>query len=371
MPTLLNTMRSIVPIALSLGAMAHVALAHAANGPDGNPVADAGCTALRSGAYRLITPTFGGTPADQTSQAMFDAAALTMTRADGRRSRWEDKGNCQFIDPGVDGNRIEYVISQTGIFVGRITINGGSSFRIVVALPEQPHTLSNLAGVWDTLGLRNGGADFQPYAGRLSFDDNGAATTQLDCTNATTWTVDVCSVPAATPEARRYAEDPHGGFVSRTRSGVDRLFVYRVSNGQSMLVGIAGDGALFFGASPTRYSLPPVGRLSKSWNFDMTSRLASSTWAYTTVNVIWSVDPATDSWLRLKRSTTLSDEHPETLYANVPRSGYFSRQAGDARTAAGTVVHFNPFTALPLAGSGVIAEVLPSVKLFEIAVNQP
>ncbi len=334
------------------------------------------CPALRSGTYRMVSPTLGGTLADQTGKAVLDAAKLTFTRPDGSRGTWEAKGNCRFVDPGASGYSVDYVVSQAGILVGRITVNGGSSFRNVMGFPEQPHTLAELAGTWNLLGLRAAPDTFSADGGTVTYDRAGISTGATECGNPATWAVDACvEMPGSVREdVKPFADDATGGFVRKSGPLTQRLFLYRAGTGQPMMVGIASDGAFFLGTPVEAMDMPAVGFTSRSWNLDMTGRLASATSTYAISAVTVTSDAKLDSWVRNKQNIGLPDAHLETLLANKPRNGYFTRPAGEAPTGSGAAQHllrFNELTALNLPGKGFNVLVLPAVKLFEFSVIQP
>lgn len=331
------------------------------------------CPALRSGTYRMVSPTLGGTLADQTGKAVLDAAKLAITRPDGGRGTWEAKGNCRFADPGSSGTSVDYVVSQAGVLVGRITVNGGSSYRTVIGFPEQTHALAELAGTWNTMGLRGAAEGFYVDAGSLSYDGTGAATAGTACANPATWAVDVCTEMRGTAlqGANPLSEDATGGFTSKSGTRTSRVFLYKAATDYPMIVGIASDGAFFLGTPADGMVMPAVGRTTVSWNLDMTDRLASATGTYVSSATVVAVDFQHGSWTRSKKASGSSDEHFEQMLANTPRSGYLTRPAGEATTSSGSRVRFNEFTNLPIPGMGIFAVVLPAVKLFEIAVRQP
>jgi hypothetical protein len=339
------------------------------------PAADT-CPALRSGTYRMISPTLGGTLADQTGKAVLDAAKLAFTRPDGSRGNWEAQGNCRFTDPGANGYSVDYVVSPAGILVGRITVNGGSSFRNVIGFPEQPHALAELAGTWNLLGLRAAPEGFYADGGTVTYDRMGVSTRATECSRPSSWAVDACSETRASgPEGVvPFVEDAMGGFVSKSGTPTRRLFLYRSGTGPPMIVGIASDGAFFVGTPVEAMDIPPPGLSTHSWNLDMTGRLASATSTYAMSSVTVSSDAGLGSWVRKKQNIGLPDGHLETLLANKPRNGYFTRPAGDASTGSGAtqhLLHFNEFVALNLPGKGFNVLVLPAVKLFEFSVLQP
>jgi hypothetical protein len=334
------------------------------------------CPALRSGTYRMISPTLGGTLADQTGKAVLDAAKLTFTRPDGSRGTWEAQGNCRFTDPGTNGYSVDYVVSPAGILVGRITVNGGSSFRNVMGFPEQPHALAELAGTWNLLGLRASPEGFYADGGTVTYDRMGVSTGAMQCGSPSSWAVDACSeTPASALEAvMPFVEDATGGFVSKSGTPTRRLFLYRSGTGLPMLAGIASDGAFFVGTPVEAMDMPAAGLSTHSWNLDMTGRLASATSTYAISSVTVSSDAKLGSWVRKKQNIGLPDEHLETLLANKPRNGYFTRPAGESSTGSGSaqhLLHFNELVALNLPGKGFNVLVLPAVKLFEFSVIQP
>ena len=331
------------------------------------------CPALRSGIYRLITPTLGGRMSDQTGKSVLDAARLEFTHSDGSRSHWEAKGNCRFTDLGGNGYSVDYVVSQAGVLVGRVSVNGGSSNRMAFGFPEQTHALEELAGTWNTLGLRYAPERFYAEGGHLTFNRWGATNAATVCNNPDSWAIDACTVvaPPALAGIGPYVPDSGGGFTHKSDSRTSRLFLYRAAAGLAMLAGIDSEGSFFLGTTSAAMEMPPVGRTATAWNLDMTGRLESATSTYVNTNTVVSVDLRQKTWTRNKKNAGVPDEHIEPMLADRPRPGYFTRLGGDGPTPNGSTIHFNEFIALYLPGMGVFPALLPTIKLFEISVLQP
>lgn len=334
------------------------------------------CPSLRSGTYRVISPTLGGTLRDQTGKGVLDAAKLTYTRPDGSQGTWEAQGSCRFVDKGADGYSVEYVVSKAGMFVGRVIVNAGSSFRVVIGFPEQAHALTELAGTWNVLGLRRGSENFYPDGGSTTFDQLGSPIEAVECGTPANWSIASCgAVPQDVLKADPpFVVDATGGFATSSPSRTKRLFLYKAGTGYPMVFGIASDGSFFMGAIAEAMDMPSVGLSTRSWNFDITGRLAAATNIYSISSITVETDAKLGSWVRSKQNIGLADEHLETLIANKPRNGYFTRPAGEAPTRGGAEVRmlrFNELTALNLPGMGFNVLVLPAVKLFEISVIHP
>jgi hypothetical protein len=330
------------------------------------------CPALRSTDYSVLTPTFGGTLGDQTATMRIDAVNLTISYRNGQATTLRANGDCRFTESGADGVTVEYAVSMAGIMVGRVTVNNGGSHRIVVAFPQQQHSVAELSGRWNMLGLRGDGGEPYAAAGEVTFDSTGSIVSRIDCADPARWAIDVCApAKAEAVGAKPSAIEPDGGFIRRDGARTTRLFLYQARSGSPMLAMIGRDGNLMFGARPQSLALPAVGTTRLRWNFDVTSQLASTTMPYATMDTAISVDESKDLWVRRKKGFKLPDEHLETIFINRPRAGYSSRPAGEAPSITGAMVRFNEYTALLMLASGINVLILPRVKLFEIAVTAP
>jgi hypothetical protein len=333
------------------------------------------CAAMRSGTYRIVTPTSGTTIDAQHGLATFDASTLRITRSDGSISTWTPNGACRFSDQGA-GYSADVVVSQAGVLVGRYTRDNGVTFRNFVGFPEQTHNLAELAGDWNTLGMSRVATGYVGSAGSATLNTAGVLTAGASCQNNSTWAIDVCVplgsvilnlVPALTVNGA-------GGFDSidpTTQAILGRSFAYRAGSGALMLLAVGRDGGFSFWTPQRSLALPTVGTVTTSWNFDMLASLASASSTYERSNTINSVDAATGSYVRTQKTPGTNNDHLETLFVNNPRAGFLYRAAGSATAIDGSLQNINEYTLLRTQGMGFSPLLLRSLKLFEFSVAQP
>jgi hypothetical protein len=333
------------------------------------------CAALRSATYRMVTPTRNAAMADQTSLAVFDATTMRITRADGSIGTYAANGACRFTDQG-SGFSADVAVSQAGVLVGRYTRDNGATYRNFIGFPEQSHTLAELAGNWNTMGMAAAGAGFTGYAGSATLDAAGKLTVAATCRNDTTWAIDVCTpvsselIGLASP----LVVDNAGGFASidaATQTVTGRLFAYRAGSGLLMLMSAGDDGGFDMWTQQRNYALPTVGAVTTSWNFDILANLGSAGATYERSNTIVSVDAAAGSYLRTQKTPGTNNDHPETLFVNNPRAGFLYRPAGSSTAIDGSLQNINEFTTLRLQSMGFSPGLLPRLRLFEFFVVQP
>ncbi len=357
-----------------------------ANPGQGNPVASlpaalllrratSSCAAMRSGTYRIVTPTSGTTIDAQHGVAVFDASTLQITRSDGSTGTWTANGVCRFTDQGA-GYSADVVVSQAGVLVGRYTRDNGLTYRNFVGFSEQTHALAELAGDWNTLGMSRVAAGYVGNAGSATLNTTGVLTGGATCQNNSTWAIDVCAplssvvlglVPALTVNGA-------GGFDSidpTTQAILGRSFAYRAGSGALMLLAVGRDGGFSFWTPQRSLALPTVGAVTTSWNFDMVASLTSASSTYERSNTINSVDAAAGSYIRTQKTPGTNNDHPETLFVNNPRAGFLYRAAGSSMAIDGSLQNINEFTSLRTQGMGFSPLLLRSLKLFEVSVAQP
>jgi len=340
--------------------------------------AAANCAALRSGRFRWVSPRAHGTLADQIDLVTINARTLLVTRGDGSSETWVASGACSFSG---DGGRLEVAVSPAGVLLARSTSDNGVSYRTGLAFREQTHTLAQLAGSWNFIGMQLNAAAtaFTGVAGSGALDAAGVQSGVSWCQNDTTWSVKTADCHAVTTGLPSLAVDSSGGFaVVDAASGAvsGRAFLYRagpLAQSSLMLALISGDGSFQLRTKQRVNALPAVGAVTTSWNLYMNNQIASTQTlaSSSTVSTIVSVDTAAASWLRIQKNLGGSNDHNETVFANNPRDGYNLRPAGSSTAPNGTVVTFNEWTSLPMAGMGVSALMLPSPKIFAFAASQP
>ncbi|WP_341890382.1 hypothetical protein [Variovorax sp. YR752] len=330
------------------------------------------CAAFRSGDFRILAPAGGSSLANQVSQLSFDAATLTGDRSDAGATSFAANGNCRFTETGA-GFSADVVVSRAGILFGRRTLNGVA--RHFIGLPIQAHSLAELAGTWNVLGMNPAGAAFVAAAGTTTLNDQGRFTGGTNCQDNTTWALDVCvTVPdnliAAIPT---WTSGPDEGFATYENGApANRLFAYRAGSGDLMLVAINFEGGFGFYAIDKSVPLPAVGTRASNWNLDSNSQwLPLGASLSETTNTVTANDTAAGSWTRLQRSIGSAAEYSTTLFANKPRRGYVFRAAATVTASNGATLQLNEFTFQRMHGMGFSPVVLPGPKTFELSIGQP
>lgn len=331
-----------------------------------------GCPALRSTTYRLVTPSLtAGTIAAQTDTLVFDAATMTGTRGSGGAATWASASPCRFTATG-SGESADITVSGAGMLVGLITRGGVSS--PFWGVPSQVHTLAELAGTWNQLGLNRTGAPLAPFAGTATLDANGRFTAGTSCGNASTWAIDACitlsdGLLALIPPFTA-AGDGAFQIVDGTGRVTTRLFAYRAGSGDLLLLTVAEDGAIGFLTPDRAVALPTVGTVGRNRNFDLNASLVPFP-VSESQNTVTANDSAAGSWTRTQTLANSTVTYGTTLFANRPRRGYAFRGAADVTASDGRAVRLNEFTFLRLHGMGWSPVVIPAPKTFELSVAQP
>jgi hypothetical protein len=333
------------------------------------------CAAMRSGTYRIITPTSNATMAAQSSLVVFDATTLGITRADGSTGTWTANGACRFTDQGA-GYSADVVVSQAGVLAGRYTRDGGASYKTFVGFVEQTHAVAELAGQWNNMNVNQAGSVFVGNTGSATISAAGVVTAATSCENTSTWAVDVCADvgPTVLPFVPPFVANAGGGFDLidvTTAELIGRVFAYQAGSSGLMLAGVGREGGFGFWTPNKSVSLPTVGAVRTSWNLDTTASLASASAIYLRSNTIVSVDTAAGSWLRTQKTPGTNNDHLETLFVDNPRAGFTFRAQGSSTGNDGSVQTINEFTALRLPGMGFGPALLSRLKLFEVFVVAP
>ena len=332
------------------------------------------CAALRSGTYRIVSPTPGTSMAAQSGLAVVDAVKLTIKRPDGVTGTLTANGNCRFTDTSA-GYSADVVVSQAGVLSARYTASSGGNYRSYIGFIEQSHGLAELTGDWNYLGMTPATTGFAAESGQVTYDAGGRITAGFGCQNETTWAVDACNaVPAsvlALVPALQVSTD--GGFVlidAAAQPIAQRLYLYKAGS-NVMLASVSRDGTFAVLAPNKNLALPAVGALTASWNLDLTGALVSAISTYARSNTIQSVDTTAGSYVRIQRTPGTNNDHPETVFIDKPRPGFLLRPAGTSTGADGSAQTINEFTSLRPPGMGFGVGVLPGPKLFEFYVIQP
>lgn len=310
------------------------------------------CTALRSGTYRLVflAPGAGGAP--YTDTLTVDAAALTATGSDGEVTPLLVAGACRYGLP--EGG--ELVVSAAGVGVLRSAEEGGLVAGL--AFPAQRHAVSATLGDWNYMGLSDGALDL----GTITVDDTGRATSGRFCDSA-----GVCEEDP--PDAREtFVAHADGGF----NYDGGRAFAFRSGGGEMMLVFLSPDGAFALATRKAPTALPPMGRVSRSWNFtiapDYTAPLAPSVSENTVVShaddgSLWRRDAVLDFAAGITR--------PESVQINLPLEGFIHRVAETVATSDGGSSSVSGWIGLGLRGIGIAPVGLPDNQRLILSVTVP
>jgi hypothetical protein len=282
------------------------------------------CDALRSTTYRAVMSRRHGSNA--VAHFSVDAATLIVTDlGDNGTETWTANGTCRFTSS--DGHDI--VVSPAGVVVARSAATGSdpaNTYHLLVAVPEQTHTLADQAGNWNVIGLDtdDSASTWFAYLGTSTVTASGEGTVSYGCEYASTTATRACA-SSTTPHIT-YAVDERGGFLGTATSGnyVERNFVYRAGNGALFLINAnqstndvpTGDGSISFGTKQRTLTLPTVNTVNSVWNVSINTLDQLSGNAIDSVtHTITSVDSSAGSFTR-QSGTTSGATHSETISIN-------------------------------------------------------
>lgn len=332
------------------------------------------CAALRSGTYRVLMPTPNSTLADQYGTLTLDATTLAVVYADGSPSTWTAHATeaCRFTDETA---KSDIVVSQAGVIVGR-SYESTNTFRPIIAFPEQTHTLAELAGTWNVLGMNANDATPTAYFGgaaTATLDAAGAFTAISSCGSDGSWNLATTCVTPTGPQSGRVL-NAAGGFDVVEPSGYisGRGFVYRAGGGALMRIEVYDRGDFSVWTQQRKNDLPAVDRVSTSWDLRISNLMLATQALLESTNTVQTVDATAGSFVRLAKTLGGTDDHLETVLVNSPRDGYNFRAAATVTGTDGTtVVNVPEWTNLGLRGMGVNALTRPAQKQFMFSVQQP
>ncbi|HSM21337.1 MAG TPA: hypothetical protein VK876_03910 [Rubrivivax sp.] len=310
------------------------------------------CSALRSGTYRLVFLAPGEGGAAFTDTMTVDAAALTATGSSGEATPLLAAGACRYTLP--EGG--ELVVSAAGVGVLRSAEAAGLVAGL--AFPEQRHAVSVTQGAWNYMGLADGALAL----GAFTVDDTGRTTSGRFCDSA-----GICE--EGTPDEREtFVAHAEGGF---SYDG-GRAFAFRSGGGEVMLVALSPDGAFALATRKAPTGLPPVGRLSRSWNFTVTPQYTVPFALSVSENTTVSHAEDGSSWRRdavidFAAGTT----RPETVRIDMPFEGFIHRLAETVTTSSGGSSNVPAWIGLSLRGIGVTPVGLPDNQRLILSVGMP
>ncbi len=332
------------------------------------------CSALRSGVYRVVEPTPGAGLTAQTGKITVDAATLGLVFTDGSTGTLAPHATeaCHFTN---DGGKSDLVVSQAGVIVIRSFDSGTGKYTAGIAVPEQAHTLAELAGTWNTLGMQYDTAQ-AAYVGTTAtatLSATGTVSNVSSCGDAGDWNVAVCA--AVTSGLPSFQVDPAGGFDAIDAGATapsGRTFAYRSGSGDLMMVNVDGDGSFEVRTQAKANDAPAVGRVNTTWDVRYTNQWLATPSVTESTNTVQSVDATAGSFVRLAKTVGGTDEHLETVLLNSPRAGYNFRAAATVLGTDGTTsVPVSEWTNLGLHGMGLNALLRPAQKQFMFSVQQP
>ncbi|HEY9068398.1 MAG TPA: hypothetical protein VIO33_25660 [Burkholderiaceae bacterium] len=250
-----------------------------------------------------------------------------------------------------------------------------NTYKPAIAFPVQSHTLAELEGTWNTLGMQydSASAAYVGATATATLNATGTLSAVSVCSNASTWSVASCSEQAG--DLPSFQANADGGFDVIEAGGTTaggRTFAYRAGNGELMMVHVDGDGSFEVRTKQRTNDLPAVGRVSTGWDFRFTNHWLATPTVTESTNTVTATDSTASSYTRLAKTVGATDEHLETVLVNSPRNGYNFRAAATVTGTDGTtVVNVAEWTNLGLRGMGLNALLRPAQKQFMFSVQQP
>lgn len=335
--------------------------------------AAAGCAALRSGDFNLMTPTVAGPLAQQWERLRFDAATMTSTRSDGSTATWSDNGgDCRFRAQGATYSA-DVAVTQAGVIAGTLTRNGVT--RLFLGVPAQTHTLVDLAGTWNVMGVdySSANAALLGSAGTTTLNDSGRYVSGVNCRLDATWAINNCVTvdPSVLALVPTLTAESDGGFAMTDFTGMTtRLFAYRAGSGDLMVAVVSLDGNFALYTPDRSIPLPEIGSVNENWNYDANGQFVAYPVSQSS-NTVTAVDAAAGTYTRVARTNGGTRETTSTLFANNPRRGYVFRPAAVVTASDGTQVQLNEYTFMRMHGMGFAPVLLPGPKTFELSMARP
>lgn len=297
------------------------------------------CAALRTATYRIVQPWQGS---GNTLTASFDASTMQVSYSIGGSDTWVPVTGeaCHFKDAAT-GNS-DWTVSPAGVVVGRMYDSGSASYHLTLGFPEQTHTLAELAGTWNVVGLEanSTGSAYHGATATWTLSGTGTFSAVQWCDYETSLSTPTCqSVTTGLPTL---SVNAGGGFDV---TGGGRAFAYKTRSGW-MILKVDPDGSVQIQTPQTSLS-GGTGSVNAYWNLSSTINMVSAAAIANTSyrNTGW--DATTGTLTRV----SLDDGHTEQLLFNQPRTGYITRAAGTATTSSNTPVVVRAFTGLNLRQS--------------------
>lgn len=362
-------------IAASNTTLAAVAAAVAANPAApavvASPLAPAAtdCAWLKSGKYRLITPS-DTDPAWKAQVGTIDAVARTVRSHDGSSAGFTSNGGCLYtIDDATETNKI--MVSSAGLLVVYSQSKTNAADRwVTVGMPEQTLPVSEFAGTWnvaswDTFSATSSTAATEEF----TFNASGQLTAESNCLGLA-----ACVPRAGVPASGFVANATSGGFdFTEGGTSVGRGFLFKSAlTGKAVLVFVSNDGTYF--AVGTRKeaigTLPAVGSVSNFHEFNLNGNGTLSNLVLDQSVSVTAVDATTRNVTRLRAS----DNRVDTLAYDKPRDGLRYR-APNSCTVGGVASNCAATVQFPLQGMGITLSLSvgtnPATAFYSVSIGKP
>ena len=339
--------------------------------------ADTNCSALRSGDYWAISPTMGGTIANQYTSGSYNASTKAATNLVGGSTVFSNASTtCRYL--AADGVS-DIVVSQAGLVVARYR-DGSNVYRLGFAIPKQTIALSELAGTWNALGFSTttAGTSYKGEMWTATVGSAGVTSDAIGCDG--TSPTSTCSA-VSTSNLPTFSSNSDGGFNVTTPAfptDISRAFAYRAGNGDLMLVMVDGDGSVSTWTKQRTLSLPDVNTIqSASWSIRALSTLVANALNISYPATVTAVDSVAGSFTRTVNMADGTVDYSETILQNTPRAGYNFRAVGSTTSVSGSgTANIRERTSLGLRGMGVSVQSVPvqtgiSSAGFQMSVDQP
>lgn len=331
------------------------------------------CDVLRSGSHLAVYSDTG----NASERVTIDAAAQTLTRGQGSPVPMAPNGRCRY--QLADGQ--ELMVSMAGVLVGRMRATPTSAVVAMLAVPEQNHDSTVLAGDWDLMSLEDASADNEGFvhSGVQVFGADGTLLSLTHCgKDAGKLASDCHQLPLTSQGVTTLfvRANADGGFdlVDTARNRVERHFAYRTGSGSVMRV--AG-GHLVLASQHRVVPLPTETLVRRNWALDIVGRRVNG--AYPADTALWPYrfineagDPATQTHVRrFVLDITTSVTRPERIEVNRFLPGFSHRLPENVVTSDGRTQDVSEFLSLVLRGTGLtVIGTLGSVQGLTVLVQE-
>lgn len=267
--------------------------------------------------------------------------------------------NCQFTLKGT-GNTLNGAFASSGVFVVQDAGSPTSQAGLGIGFPDQTIPLADLAGTWNMLEYSKDGTNgWMNFVSQITVDTSGKISNVLECTGISSSST---TCPPATGQdiPSSFSVHPKGGFSVTQVNGVDkgaRIFTYRTSTGEMMLVAALPTGGLIVGAKQNPLVImPSVGSVTKFWEMQAninTAKTALVTSYKFSEMTVQSVNASTKQVTRIRDKVDgVADGRVDTVTLNQPRAGLRFRPAG-SYTLNGSATTYADALQIPMPGINI------------------